>query len=619
MVRLDDSTQKRLAIAGAVVTIVFSVLLGRLWTLQIIAGEKYTKMAESNRVRTISLSTSRGVIYDRNGEVLVDNRPSLVVAVTPSEVENEDVSFRLGKLLDMTSDEIKEKLEDKAVDPLKSRKVKYDIDENIAVYIKEHSADFSGVEIKVESVRNYSAPTTAAHVLGYLGEISGDELEHNKDSGYELGDLIGKSGIEKQYEEILRGIKGFQQLEVDASGKVVRILDENESVAGNNLQLTIDSSLQQATEKSLEEAIKVAQRDGHEDANAGAALVMDPNTGEILAMASYPTFDPSLFIGGFSSKQWADLNDKSSGFPLINRTMMCSYAPGSVFKPVTYLAGLMEGVVSYRSTFDCEGKWTGMGESWPRYCWNRAGHGRMNLSSGMSNSCNIVFYEIGYKLYKAGGEKLQKWAHEFNLGLRTGVDLPSETKGRVPDKAWKKKFNEEHPDYQAWVPGDTVNLAMGQGDLLTSQLQIANIYSAIANGGTVWKPHLGKKVLTAEGEEIHEFNREKVLDIPVPEDIIEKLQRDLRRVVVDGTAKRAFEGFSLEVAGKTGTSQVKGKDDFAWFACYAPLDNPRYVVVVLIEQGGHGGSVAAPAARRILAAAYDISSTGSLSVPDKSR
>ncbi|MDO8886141.1 penicillin-binding protein 2 [Candidatus Oleimmundimicrobium sp.] len=619
MVRFDDSIQKRLAIAGVIVIIAFGVLLGRLWTLQIIAGEKYFEMAESNRVRTVSISASRGVIYDRNGEILVNNRPSLVVTVIPSELKNKDVLLRLSELLDMVPNEIEEKLEDKKVDPLKPRTIKYDINEDTAVYIKEHSADFLGVEVKVEPVRNYSTSTVAAHVLGYLGEISEDEFEKMKDKDYKLGDLIGKSGTEKQYEEILCGVRGFQQLEVDASGKVIRILDENESVAGNNLQLTIDNNLQLATEKSLQEAIKAANKEGYKDANAGAALVMNPNTGEILAMASYPTFDPSLFTGGISSKQWAGLNDETSGFPLLNRTMMCSYAPGSVFKPITYLAGLMEGVISYNSTFNCTGKWTGMGESWARYCWKRSGHGQMNLSSGLSNSCDVVFYEIGYKLYKEKGEKLQKWAREFNLGSKTGIDLPSETKGRVPDKAWKKKFNENYPEYQAWMPGDTVNLAIGQGDLLTSPLQIASVYSAIANGGTVWKPHLGKNVLTAEGEEIHEFKKEKVLDIPVPKTIIEKLQKDLRRVIVDGTAKNAFAGFPIKVAGKTGTSQVKSKDDFAWFACYAPLDKPQYVVVVLIEQGGHGGSIAAPAARRILAAVHDIPSTGPVTVLDRSR
>ncbi len=619
MVRLDDSIKKRLAVVGVMVVIIFSILLIRLWSLQVIAVDKYSKMAESNRIRTISATASRGIIYDRNGEILVNNRPSLVVAIAPSEIENKGMLLKLGKLLNMTPDEIEGKLKDKTADPLKLRAIKYDVEENIAVYVKEHSLDFPGVEIKVESVRNYPKSTMAVHVLGYLGEINEEELRENENQEYESGDLVGKSGIEKQYEGILRGGKGFQQVEVDASGKVVRILDEKEPIAGNNIQLTIDSNLQLATEEALRDAIVVARRNGYPDAGAGAALVVNPNTGEILAMASYPTYDASLFIGGISSKQWAELNDKSSNFPLINRTMMCSYAPGSVFKPVTYVAGLMEGLVSHNSAFDCEGTWVGMGKKWPKHCWDRAGHGLMNLSSGLSESCDIVFYEVGYKLYKAGGEKLQKWAREFGLGSKTDIDLPSETRGRVPDKAWKKKFNEKYPEYQRWVPGDTVNLAIGQGDLLTSPLQIADLYGAIANGGILWKPHLEKRVLTAGGEEIHKFERERLADVSVSEKIMKELQRDLRRVAVDGTAKRALEGFPVEVAGKTGTSQVKGKDDFAWFACYAPINSPRYAVAVMVEQGGHGGSIAAPAARRILAASFELPSTGPMIVSDKSR
>ncbi|HDP69456.1 MAG TPA: penicillin-binding protein 2 [Actinobacteria bacterium] len=619
MVKLDDSIQKRLVVLEAIITVVFSILLGRLWSLQVLAGEKYVEMAESNRIRTITTSAPRGVIYDKNGEILVNNRPSLAATIAPSKLKNKDLMLKLGEILNMAPDEIKEKLKEKTADPLKPRVIKYDIEEDVAVYIKEHSFDLPGVEVKLEYVRNYPTSTIAAHALGYLGEISEEELDKKDEAEYEPGDLVGKSGIEKQYEGILRGGKGSQEVEVDASGKIIRVLDDKEAIAGNNLELTIDANLQVATEKSLVDAIKAAQRDGYPEAQAGAAVVVDPNTGEVLAMASYPAYDASKFIGGISSKEWVRLNDKSSNFPLINRTMMCSYAPASVFKPVTYLAGLMEGVVSYNSTFNCEGKWTGMGEDWPKHCWNRAGHGLVDLSLGMSESCDVVFYEIGYMLYKKGGELLQKWSREFNFGRQTGIDLPSETKGRVPDIAWKKRFNEKYPEYQKWVPGDTVNLAIGQGDLLTSPLQIVNLYGTIANGGTLWKPHLVKRVLTAEGEQIHLFKKEKIRDVAISKNTIKRLQKELRRVVTDGTAERAFSGFPIDVAGKTGTAEVKGKDDFAWFACYAPANNPRYVIVVMVEQGGHGGSIAAPAARRILAAAFGFPQTGPMSVVDNSR
>ncbi|MDI6799358.1 MAG: penicillin-binding protein 2 [Actinomycetota bacterium] len=615
---INDLIQKRLFMASMIVTVIFGLLFFRLWTLQVVARDEYVNLSNNNRIRTVTTSAPRGNIYDRSGLLLANNLPTLAVTVDYQEINNEEMLAELAKILNMKLAAVRERVNDKKYAPFYPRIVKQGISKETASYIKENSSNLPGVDITTNFYRNYPKLSLAPHVIGYIGEISQEELAFSEALTHTSGDLIGKSGIEGEYEEILCGTKGIKQFEIDRTGSITHMLDEREPVAGNHVQLTIDSALQSATESSLKSAVMAARANGYPDANGGAAIVLNPNNGEILALASYPTYDQTLFVRGMTSREWESLNAKGSGYPLFNRAVMASYAPASVFKPVTYVAGLSDGVVSAKDSFLCEGTWLGMGEMWPKNCWRKEGHGETGFTAGLKDSCDVVFYEVGYRLYKRGGERLQHWSRKFGFGKATGVDLPSEVIGRVPDRKWKKETHEDLEE-QKWLPGDTVNLAIGQGDLLTSPLQVADLYAAIANDGLIWKPHVVSKVFTPEGDEIRTAKRKKLADIDISKDVLDGLKKGLVSVIKEGTASNAFAGFPVPVAGKTGTSEVKGRDDFAWFACFAPVNNPKYVVVVMVEEGGHGGSIAAPAARRILSTAFNVSSVGPVSVSDDSR
>lgn len=620
MTRPIEKIQLRAAIFGLITFVAFMIILSRLWFLQVLAYGKYIELANNNRIRVISTSAPRGLIYDRNRNVLIRNRPSISVTITPLSLrgkENE-VLPKLAKVLGEEVKVIKENLKKKGTDPLRPVVIKRDVSKEIVAYLKEHQADFPGVDIEIEAVRDYPYTNLAAHILGYIGEISDKELSSEEFSDYSLGEIVGKTGIESEYNYLLRGAKGEKKIEVNAVGHPLRVLEDKEAIPGYNLKLTINVKTQIIAEEALWEAIETARRQGYKNAAAGCAVVLDVNNGEIYALASYPTYDPGTFVRGISTSEWKKLNEKSSNFPLINRVVNASYAPGSTFKPFTAIAGLSEKKVSSTFKFFCTGKWTEMGEKWPKHCWKRSGHGQVNIVEGISHSCDVVFYEIGYKFYKDKSEKLQEWAHYFGFGSPTGIDLPSEKEGRVPDKAWKKSFFRRDSKSQIWLPGDNVNLAIGQGDLLVTPLQLAVAYSAIANGNSIPTPHLVKSVSSYNEQVERKLNTPKK-SINISSSVLKLVREGLRKVVTEGTARNAFSGFSLAVSGKTGTAEVKGKDDFAWFACYAPSDSPRYVVVVMIEQGGHGGSCPAIAARKILTQMFGISDRVPEIVTDVSR
>lgn len=619
--RPSEKVQLRLAVLGILTVVVIGVLLSRLWYLQVLAGDKYAKLAEGNRIRRVATEAPRGIIYDREGIALVDNRPGLAVTMLPETVPGrKQVIKRLSQLLQLPSSSVVEKLREKKTDPFSPKVIKDDVGEDIVAIIKEYQADFPGVGIKVKAVRNYYFGSLGAHVLGYLGEVSEAELKAARYGGYDLGDIVGKAGVEYQYESYLKGEKGGQQLEVNAVGQPLRILSSRNPAPGDNLVLTLDKNIQQAAETALYEAIKEAQAQKHKNAKAGAAVVLDPRNGEILALAGYPSYDPNLFVGGVSPRDWQQLNSKSSNYPLHSRAYMSAYPPGSTFKPIVGVAALAEGITYAGKIYLDTGSWSAMGSRWVKSCWKKSGHGRINFVQGVIESCDTVFYEIGYKFHRQGGELLQQWARRFGLGAPTGIDLPSEARGRVPDKAWKKAWFKS-PRNQVWFPGDTVNMSIGQGDLLVTPLQLANAYAAIANGGVLYRPHLAKTILSYDGKTIKEFGPEEVSRLPVSAADLATMQRSLERVVTEGTAALAFAGFPVKVAGKTGTAQVLGKDDYAWFAAYAPADSPQYVVLVMVEQGGHGGSTSAPAVRRILGEIFHLApeQTASPTVVDFSR
>lgn len=601
MATFHEQLKPRYATLAVIFISVLGALLVRAWSMQVLSGERFAAAAEGNRVREISVDAPRGRILDRNGEPLVTNRATLGVTVSPTARDDEEMLYRLSVVLEMPLDDVIERVESKREAALEPRLVMADIPMETVAYLAEHESEFPGVEVSVVPVREYPNGALAAHVLGYSGEISEEALKSTEMEGYALGDIVGKSGAERQFESVLQGEKGYRRIEVDAFGTPRHVLEEAEPVAGRDVVLTIDAETQRVAEGALQRALADARTHKFKNARAGAAVALDVRTGEVLAMASAPAYDPTLFIGGISTKDWETLNDKQSEYPLNNRVIQAQYPPASTFKAITGMAGLETGVTSTGRSYYCAGRWTGMGEDWPKYCWSRRGHGNIGFDRGVAQSCDVVFYEIGYSFYKRGKEELQAFSRRFGLGSKLGIDLPGEVAGRVPDAAWKAEVNADYPEYRQWLPGDTVNMAIGQGDVLTTPLQMAAVYGGIANGGDIMRPHVLKEVLDSQGEAVRAFEPEAAFQTGVSESVLGTMHQALVGVTENGTGASAFRGFGSRVAGKTGTAQVAGKDDYAWFVAYAPADDPQYVVAVLLEQGGHGGAIAAPAAREILA------------------
>lgn len=616
----ETSVFDRLRILYVIVIIISVTLLLRSWYIQVIMGEIYAQEAKEIRTKTIREVALRGNIFDRNKVLLAYNRPGLVISVDPEIIDNNpEVLKKLSLVLEESYYNLEQKISHERKYLKGHIDVVKDIDKELATYIKEHSDEFPGVLVKKVPLRFYPNGDIASHLLGYVGQITLEELEQEKYKyKYLPGDIVGKSGVELYYESFISGQNGSKTVEVDPTGRVVRELGKVKSIPGNNLHLTIDINLQKKTEEVLKKWIENARKTQDKEteeyykAPAGASVILDAKTNQILAMASYPNYDPNIFIGGISEKDWEELNDPKNNFPLNNRALM-SYSPGSVYKVVTAAAGLNENLVEpYDENYKCLGVWTELGDEYEKYCWSKWGHGDINLLEGIQESCNVVFYEIGLSLHKnsrSSGDVFYHYSKILGLDEPTGVDLPFESKGLIPNKKWKSEYFKENPTLAKWYPGDTVNLSIGQGDILTSPIQIARLYSIIANKGESLTPQICLRI-TSPKEELVEnsamiINKRETLD----QEIFEIIEKGLILVVKNGTAKSAFDGFPLDevsVAGKTGTSHVLGKQDFSWFACYAPVEDPEYVIVSMIEEAGSGGKSAAPIAKEILEFIYNV-------------
>jgi penicillin-binding protein 2 len=555
----------------------------------------------------------------------VQNRDSLTISIVPAELkgQKEAVIQRLSKLLEMGEKEIAYRIEKSQSPNRRAVLIKSDLGDEVVTYIREHQAEFQGVIAGTSPVREYPYSSLAAHVIGYLGEINPEMLKAKKNKGYEAGDEIGLSGVESTYDEQLRGKVGNYRLEVDAQGNSIRTISRTEARAGENMRLTIDQDVQTLVEAALKSGVDIARsRQDPESpktyqATGAAAVVMAPKTGEVIAMASYPSFDLNDFVGGISAKAWKELNDPKNMYPMNNRAIMSELPPGSTFKVVTALSALQEGVVGTNGAFDCEHVFTtGAFKDYPKYCWST--HHNIDFFNGIVQSCDIVFYNLGYSFWtrqqQNQGKPLWEYARDWQLGRMTGIDLPSEQNGRIPSPEWKKEFNKNNPAYQAWYPGDTVNMAIGQGDILTTPLQMAYAYAGLANGGKFVKPHLMQKLEDEDGKVVKQTQPETVAEVQLDPNNTSFVTQALTGVVQGkGTAAATFGGFPVQmvpVAGKTGTSEIAGKQPTAWFVCFAPANDPQYVVAVAIEQGGHGGESAAPVARRILEGLFDIPPAG---------
>jgi len=618
-----NNANKRLMFVSYLVIVALVVLIFRLYFLQVMSGEVFAQAASENITRVRYTMAPRGNIFDRNGKLLVESVPTVAIAVDPYLVLNrEDILDILSRKLNLSYYELKNELERSKSTYIDKVIIKQNIDKETLVYFRENSQNLPGVEVVNIFLRKYNYGYLASHVLGYTGEISEEELAQEKyKSGYQGGDQVGKTGIEEEYEDILKGAKGKIVYEVDPLGRPTDIIEQTDYIPGNDIYITIDIELQRYVEEllatQLDEIRKtlVPHTDEYYRARGAAAVVLDTKTGEVLAMASNPTFDPSIFVGGISQSNWDQLNDPENYFPLNNRAIM-GFPPGSVFKIVTACAGLSTEVINSNTRINCAGIWYGLGSNFPKTCWNKGGHGGLNILGALQNSCDIYFYDVGLRLYsknKNSDELLQKYSRIFGFGSATGIDLPNEDPGIVPDKAWKKETFKNDKENSIWFPGDTVNMAIGQGDLLVTPLQLADAYMVIANKGLKYKPHLLKSIKDEGDENLFDYKFDDYEDLELNQAYLNTIESGLNLVTKQGTASSAFANFPLDeipVAGKTGTAEFAGRQDYAWFACYAPIGNPQYVIAIMLEEAGGGGKNVAPIARKILEYLFHLESSG---------
>ncbi|SEJ51283.1 penicillin-binding protein 2 [Propionispira arboris] len=586
--------QKRLMIVQWIVVSIIFLLLGRVAFLQIITGQYYEGLSETNRIRTVSIEAPRGKFLDENGSLLVSNRPSFVVSawLFPRNISADEIQ-RLADILHMDSLEIQEKIQQPHSLPFLPVKIKEDVDLTTITQIEAKKEEFPQIVIKTEPIRNYLYGNFAAQIFGYTGEISQNELAKNP-TEYKSGDLIGKLGLEKTYDAYIRGKAGADRVEVDAGGQMVKLLHRVLPVPGNNLFLTIDASVQKAAEEAVDTQLKLLQTQHKTKAQAAAVVVMNPNTGAIIAMVSKPDFNPNLFNGGISKKAW-DVIINNPFNPIENRAISGEYSPGSTFKIVTGTAALELGKVT------TEEKILDTGKHWLIPKGNADGEalGWISFQEALAKSDNVYFYEMGNRV---GIDNLARYAYLYGLGKPTGIDLTGEASGIVASQEYKQKIYDE-----PWYLAETFDAAIGQGFQLVTPIQIAMLMSQIANGGDRYKPFLVDKIVSDQGEIVKQFSPEKTGQISIQPSTLTAIRNALHDVAMSGgTASTVFQGFPIPIASKTGTVENSRGDDHGWFVAYAPFDKPEVVVAVLVEHGGYGTASAAPIVRKILEAYFKI-------------
>jgi penicillin-binding protein 2 len=642
---VEDRIKLRLSIVGVLVLAMFGILVARLWFLQVLAGHEYAAAAQNNSVRLLSVEAPRGRILDRNGVVLVKNRTALAVGIRRDDLPKSSrrlaaLKQRLSSLLGMTVKDINRRLIDRRASPYSPVVIKQDVRPDVIFMIRERQEEFPGVEALALPVRTYPLGTTAAQLLGYVGETTPAELKTQK--GYRLGDAIGRTGIERTYERWLRGKPGLEKLEVDASGRVLRTLGDQAPTPGDDVVLSLDAHIQRTAERALVQGIERARSQtfhatgAHFKAPAGAVVVLDAKTGGVVAMASYPTYDPSKFVGGVSDAYWSYLNDAKHHYPLLNRAIQSAYPPGSTFKPFLATAALATGAGSPGGRYPCVGAFR-FGDrvfhNWqPR-------NASISLAQSLIESCDTVYYNFAKNWWlgeqsqlQAGrkpAETMQTWAKMFGLGTPTGVDLPEETAGQIPGRAQRRSSWETNKGFYCaqyakshdalyrdlcqtgflWRGGDAINMSIGQGDVDATPLQMAGAYAAVANGGAVLKPHLGLRVVSPRGKVLKRIGAVVRARVKAPPSAFRYVQAALSQVPERGTAVfpyRSWPFSRIPVAAKTGSAEFIGKQPFSWFASYAPANDPQYVAVSVVEEAGFGSQVSGPVVRRIMDELFNL-------------
>jgi penicillin-binding protein 2 len=574
-----DAWSRRVLALTAVASIGFLFLVGQLWYLQVLEGGKLQELSERNRIRIRPVAAPRGVLFDRNGLALVDNRPAFTLSFIPRELEDRSsVLARVSVLLKIPYSELEEMLARVPADSLRPVRVRRGLSLEDVAKVEERKLELPGVIVEVEPQRVYPTSSFAAHLLGYVREVNDEQIKQGR---YRRGDLIGQTGLERLLDEYLRGQDGGERIEVDALGRPVQVMQRAEPNPGAQVVTTVDRRVQEAAERAMA---------GH----AGSVVVLDPRNGDVLAMTSSPAFDLDRFTGNLEREDWLRLIQDPK-YPLLNRALQSQYAPGSIYKVIVAAAGLQEGSLTPMDRTYCNGQFH-MG-GWTFKDWKAGGHGHVDLRAALVHSCNIFFYQAGLRV---GPSAMARYAKAFGLGGATGIDLSGEKLGLVPSPEWKRqRFG------RPWQAGDTVNTSIGQGQVLVTPLQVARMMAAIANGGILWKPRLIQRVERVDGAVLYSEQSAMTGHVDLSPAVWAFLRGALWGAVNEGGTGGAARVAGLDIAGKTGTAQRIAKsdsrrgEDHAWFASFAPAHDPQVVVVVLVEGGGKGGQVAAPIARQV--------------------
>jgi penicillin-binding protein 2 len=609
----------RVAILGGVALLAFGIVFFRLWFLQVLSAQTYKDEAQGNQLRKIRVQAPRGDIVDREGRPLVQNRVGLAVEITPdklpkTQAERKVLYHRLGKLLRMRPRVIARRVDQQFKElPFSTATVKADVSRDLVMYIEEREEDYPGVEVDPVFLREYPYHELGAHLFGYVGEVTADELKEPRYSGVAMGDRVGQAGLESEYDQFLRGTGGYTRVQVDSLGNFRNKLGEHPATQGSQLRLSLDLDVQRAGQEALAGGT-----------GKGAFAVMDIKNGEVLGLGSNPSYDPNIFAKIVKESDYKRLTSDETGSPLTDRAIAGGYPTGSTFKLITATAALESKTITPDTPLNDPGQIT-IGDQVFKNAGETA-HGVLSLRQALTVSSDVFFYQLGRDMNEQG-MPLQQWAHKLGLGRKTGIDLPDESPGFVPNPHWRdvgySKFerckNRKEPTqeqiYQGicgfidrpWSVGDNVNLAVGQGDLQASPLQLAVAYSAIATDKIV-RPHLGQRIENSAGQVSQQLEEPKPRDLGIPGEYRSAILDGLRGAASEpgGTSTPVFQSFPIQIAGKTGTAEHTGRPDQSWYVALAPWPDPKYVVAVTDEAGGFGADTAAPMARRILAELFNV-------------
>jgi penicillin-binding protein 2 len=640
---MRDRFQIRIIICGLVICSVFAVLILRLYQLQIIQGDVFRLWADRNRFRLVSLDASRGIVYDRQGNILVRNVPrfsvTLIPAYLPDDPAEEEAVFQklgewlslmatradtqavaqelglpVGDLADMDIRSIQERVDEVQVfAPYRPLVLKHNVDRDTIFEIEEAHLDLPGVLVETEPIRKYPYAELISHLMGYIGPIPAGQVEAYEAEGYNVNeDEVGLIGVEAAFEKLLRGQKGEKYIEVDVAGREVRTVSEDPPEPGRSLQLTLDVALQEAMTQALQQGMEEA------GAEIGVTIALNPQTGEILGMVSLPAYDNNLFSGGISAADYLKLS-QDPRHPLINHAISGRHPPGSTFKIIPASAALQEGVITRNTWVNCQGTMWLPDQRFPDdpelgqtfYCWIHKlgrGHGNVNIITGIGHSCDIFFYWLGGgyldEFEGLGLDRLVQYAHLFGLGERSGIDLPGENPGLVPTAKWKRLNYSER-----WLTGDTYNMSIGQGAVLATPLQMVNATAVVANGGTLYRPQILYQVLDDDGGIVQDFAPDVIRRLPIDPAHLATVAEGMEGAVAWGSAPAAYLD-TVRVAGKTGTAEFFDPDippddegnlpTHAWFTAFAPVEDPTIALVVFLYNGGEGTTMAVPIAAEIL-------------------